>query len=50
MAAVTVPHITVNIHNYPRSVVAVTNNFMGLILFKVGYRDLGIYFSNKLSP
>jgi hypothetical protein len=47
---VAVPYITVNVHNYPRLVVTVTNNFIGFILFRVGCRDLDIYFSNKLSP
>ena len=50
MAVVTVLYIIVNIHNHPRPVVTVTNNLAGLILSKVGCRDLGIYFSNKLSP
>ena len=27
----------------------VINNFIGFIFFKIGYKDLGIYFSNKLS-
>ena len=49
MAVVAVLYIIVNIHNYLRLVVTVTNNFAGLILSKVGCRDLGIYFSNKLS-
>ena len=39
----------VNIYNYSRLVVAVANNPIGLIFFRVGRRDLGIYFSNKLS-
>ena len=50
MAVVAVLYIMVNVHNYPRPVVTVTNNFAGLILFKIGYKDLSIYFSNKLSP
>ena len=41
---------SVKVYNYPRLVVMVTNNFAGLILSKVGCGDLGIYFSNKLSP
>jgi hypothetical protein len=49
MAVVAVPYITVNICNHPRPVVTVTDNFIGLILFRVGCGDLGIYFSNKLS-
>jgi hypothetical protein len=50
MAVVAVPYITVNVHNHPRPVVVVTNNLTGLILFRVGCRDLSIYFGNKLSP
>ena len=49
MAVVAVLYIIVNVHNHPRPVVTVTDNFAGLILFKIGCRDLGIYFSNKLS-
>jgi hypothetical protein len=49
-AVVAVPYITVNIHNHFRLVVMVTNNFTGLILSRMGYGDLGIYFSNKLNP
>ena len=37
----------VNIYNYSRLVVIVTNNPIGLIFSRVGIRDLGIYFSNK---
>ena len=48
-AVVVVLYITVNIYNHPRPVVTVTDNFASLILFRVGCRDLGIYFSNKLS-
>jgi hypothetical protein len=50
MAVVAVLYIIVNIYNHPRLVITVIDNFMGLILSKVGCRDLGIYFSNKLSP
>jgi hypothetical protein len=50
MAVVAVPYITVNIHNHPRPVVTVTDNLTSLILSRVGCRDLGIYFSNKLNP
>jgi hypothetical protein len=50
MAVVAVLYITVNIHNHPKLVVTVTNNLVGLILFKVDCRDLSIYFSNKLNP
>jgi hypothetical protein len=49
MAVVTVLYITVNIHNHPRPVVMVINNLTGFIFFRVGCRDLSIYFSNKLS-
>ena len=42
MAVIIVPHVTVNIYNYSRLVVIVTNNLTGLILARVGYRDLGI--------
>ena len=38
----------VNIYNYSRLVVTVTNNLIGLIFPRVGRRDLGIYFGNKL--
>jgi len=50
MAVVIVPYIAVNIRNHSRLVVTVTNNLIGLILFRVGCRDLGIYFSDKLGP
>jgi hypothetical protein len=50
IAVVTVPYITVNVHYHLRPVVTVTDNFIGLILSRVGCGDLGIYFSNKLSP
>ena len=46
IAVVAVLHVTVNIRNYSRLVVTVTNNPTGLILSRVGYRDLGIRFSN----
>ena len=49
MAAVAVLYIIVNVHNHPRPIITVTNNFVGLILSKIGCRDLSIYFSNKLS-
>jgi len=48
MAVITVPYIAVNIRNYSRPVVTVTNNLAGLILSRVGRRDLGIYFGDKL--
>jgi len=47
MAVIIVPYIAVNIYNYSRLVVAVANNPIGLILSRVGHRDLGICFSNK---
>jgi hypothetical protein len=37
----------VNIRNYSRLVVIVTNNLIGLILSRVGHRDLGMRFSDK---
>jgi hypothetical protein len=49
-AVIAVPYITVNIYNYSRPVVIITNNLISLILLRVGYRDLGICFGNKLSP
>ena len=49
MAVIAVPYITVNVCNHFRLVVIITNNFVGLIFFRVGCRDLSIYFSNKLS-
>ena len=49
MAAVAVLYIVVNVYNYPKPIIIVTNNLTGLILFKIGCRDLNIYFSNKLS-
>ena len=50
MAVIIVLYITVNIYNYSRLVVTFTNNLKGLIFSRVGYRDLGIYFGDKLSP
>jgi len=50
MAVITVPYIAVNIRNHSGPVVTVTNNLTGLILSKVGHRDLGIYFGDKLGP
>ena len=50
MAVIAVLYIIVNVYNHPRLVIMVTNNLAGLILFKIGCGDLGIYFSNKLSP
>ena len=49
-AAVVVLYIAVNVHNHPRPIITVTNNLVGLILFRVSCKDLSIYFSNKLSP
>ena len=43
---IAVPHVTVNIHNYSGLVVTVTNNLAGLVLSRVGRRDLGIRFSD----
>ena len=50
IATIAVLYITVNIYNYFRPIIMVTNNLTGLIFFRVGCRDLSIYFSNKLSP
>ena len=50
MAVIAVLYIVVNVYNYSKLVVTVTNNLAGLILFRVGCKDLSIYFSNKLSP
>ena len=50
MAAIAVPYITVNIHNHSGLVVTAIDNLAGLILSKMGCRDLGIYFGNKLNP
>ena len=49
MAVIAVLYITVNIRNYSRLVVMVTNNLADFILFRIGCKDLGIYFNNKLS-
>ena len=46
IVVVIVPYITVNIYNYSRLVVIVTNNLTGLILSRVGRRDLGIRFGD----
>ena len=46
IAVIIVPYITVNIYNYSGPVVTVTNNLTGLILSRVGRRDLGIRFSD----
>ena len=47
---VVVLYIAVNIYNYSRLVVLVTNNLTGLVFSRVGRRDLGMCFGNKLSP
>ena len=47
---VAVLYIAVNIYNYSGLVVLVTNNLIGLIFSRVGYRDLGICFGNKPGP
>jgi len=49
IAVIAVLYIAVNIYNYSRLVVAVANNPIGLIFSRVGYRDLGMCFGNKLS-
>jgi len=38
----------VNIYNYSGLVVTVTNNLIGFIFFRVGRKDLGMCFGNKL--
>jgi hypothetical protein len=38
----------VNIYNYSRLVVVVPNNLTGLIFSRIGYRDLGMCFSDKV--
>ena len=48
-AVIAVLYIIVNIYNYFRLIIIITDNFIGFILFKVGYKDLNIYFSNKLN-
>ena len=50
MAAIIVLYITVNIYNHSRPVITVINNLTGLILSRVGRRNLSIYFSNKPGP
>ena len=50
IAVIAVLYIAVNIYNHSGLVVAVANNPIGFIFFRVGRRDLGIYFGNKLSP
>jgi len=47
IAVTAVPYIIVNIYNYSGLVVTVTNNLIGFIFSRVGYRDLGICFGNK---
>ena len=47
IVVIVVPYVIVNIYNYSRLVVIVTNNLIGFIFSRVGRRDLGIYFSNK---
>ena len=50
MAVITVLYIAINIRNYSGPVIVVADNLAGLIFFRVGRRDLGICFGNKLSP
>jgi len=50
IVVIVVLYIAVNIYNYFGLVVAVANNPIGLIFFRVGRRDLGMCFGNKLSP
>ncbi len=49
-AVIAVPYISINIYSHPRLVVAAANNFIGLILTRVCYRDLVIGFANQFSP
>ena len=49
IAVVAVLYVAVNIYNYSGLVVSVTNNLIGLIFSRVGRRDLGMYFGNKLA-
>ena len=46
IAVITVPYIIVNIYNYSRPIVSVTNNLTGLSFFRVGRRDLGMRFGD----
>ena len=46
MVVIIVLYVMVNIYNYSGLVVVVTNNLTGLILSRVGYRDLGIRFGD----
>ena len=46
IAVIAVLYITVNIYNYFRLVVLVINNLIGLSFSRVGYRDLGMRFSD----
>ena len=50
MVVVAVLYIAVNIYNYFRLVVLVTNNLTGLVFSGVGRRDLGMCFGNELGP
>ena len=50
IAVIAVLYIIVNVYNHSKLVIIITDNFAGLIFFRVGYGDLGICFSNKLSP
>ena len=49
IAVIAVLYIIVNIHYHFRPVVLVTNNLIGFIFSRVGYKDLGMRFGNKLS-
>ena len=48
IVVVTVPYIAIDIYNHSRLVVTVANNLTGLIFSRVGRRDLGISFGDKL--
>ena len=45
-AVIIVLYVTVNIRNYSRLVVTVTNNLTGLVISRVGRRDLGMRFGD----
>jgi hypothetical protein len=46
IVVIAVLYVMVNIYNYSRLVVTVTNNLIGLVLSRVGYRDLGMRFGD----
>jgi hypothetical protein len=50
IVVIIVPYVAINIYNYSRPVVTVTNNLIGLVFSGVGRKDLGICFGNKPGP